>query len=437
MGEPVLPGVRPLRQPELPTPEDPAPQPGNALFAGFGGICEDTNWGDPIVQYDHLAGRWMASQFALFGEDGNHQCIAVSQTDDPTGGWYRYDFLISATKLNDYPKFGVWPDAYYMSINQFDQNTVGWAGAGAVAFERDQMLLGLPADMVYFDLFEVDQRFGGMLPSDLDGLTLPPAGAPNLFAEADDDAFGFPQDQLALWEFHVDWDVPQNSTFGLAGQPNTVIATDPFEMEICGFAPCIPQPETDQTLDQISDRLMYRLQYRNFGDRQTLVINHTTDVDGNDHAGVRWYILEDTGTGWGIDQQGDLAPDSASRWMASAALDATGNLALGYSVSSKDIFPSIRTGGRLALDPPGTLPQPEGEMMTGGGSATPPGRTMGRLLLDLARSTRRLHVLVHDRIHGRDVGRRLADADRLVQIPVVHDRPARNDRWDRHDLAVG
>ena len=356
--------------PQLPTPDAPEPQPGNSLFAGFGGICEDTNWGDPIVQFDHLANRWMATQFAIFGSDGNHQCIAISQTDDPTGAWYRYDFLISATKINDYPKFGVWPDAYYMTANLFDQDTQAFAGAGAVAFERGQMLQGLPAKMVFFDLEDVDPRFGGMLPSDLDGLNPPPAGAPNTFAEVDDDAFGFPQDQLSLWQFHVDWNDPTSSTFGLDGQPNTIIPTAPFESEICGFSPCIPQPGTDQGLDQISDRLMYRLQYRNFGDRQTLVANHTVDVDGNDHAGIRWYILQDTGSGWGIDQQGDYAPDAASRWMGSAALDAAGNLAIGYSVSSKTIYPSIRTAGRLSLDPPGTLPQPEGELIAGTGSQT-------------------------------------------------------------------
>ena len=99
-----------------------------------------------------------------------HQCIAVSQTDDPTGAWYLYDFLISATKVNDYPHFGVWPDAYYMSINQFDGNTFEYAGAGAVAFERDKMLAGLPARTVYFDVDGGNQAFGGMLPSDWDSL---------------------------------------------------------------------------------------------------------------------------------------------------------------------------------------------------------------------------------------------------------------------------
>jgi hypothetical protein len=124
------------------------------------------------------------SQFALGSTF--HQCIAISQTPDPLGPWYRYDFLISTTKMNDYPKFGVWPDAYYMSINQFSGSS--WAGAGAVAFERSKMLAGLPARMVYFDLYAANPNFGGMLPSDLDGLRPPPAGSPNYFVEVDDNA---------------------------------------------------------------------------------------------------------------------------------------------------------------------------------------------------------------------------------------------------------
>ena len=150
------------------------PAAGNTLWSGFGGPCQTTNDGDPIVQYDHLADRWMVSQFSLpnYPSGPFYQCVAVSQTGNPTGAWYRYAFQISATKLNDYPHFGVWPDGYYMSVNQFVGNT--WAGAGVIVFERQKMLLGQPAQAVYFDLYSVDPNLGGMLPSDLDG----PASSP-------------------------------------------------------------------------------------------------------------------------------------------------------------------------------------------------------------------------------------------------------------------
>jgi N-acetylneuraminic acid mutarotase len=333
------------------------PLPGNALWQGFGGICENNNNGDPIVLFDEAADRWFLSQFGLdFNTPEFHQCIAVSATADPTGAWHLYDFLISTSKMNDYPKFGVWPDAYYMAVNQFTD--FGWGGQGVVAFERDKMLTGDPAArMVYFDL---PDNGGGMLPADLDGILPPPAGAPNLFVQVEDDAWGAPMDWLRLWEFHVDWSDPAASTFVEIGQ----LATDPFDTMICPVMyECIDQPN-GQMLDAIPDRLMYRLQYRNLGDRQALVTNHTVN-GGSDQAGVRWYQLENSGAGWGIAQQGTYAPDGEHRWMGSIAMDASGNLALGYSLSSTSTFPSIRYTGRLAGDPAGQLPQTEVEMAAG------------------------------------------------------------------------
>lgn len=350
------------------------PLPGNTFWQGIGGACATHNDGDPIIQYDHLANRWMASQFALFATDGFHQCVAVSQTGDPTGAWNAYDFPIPAGIFNDYPHFGVWPDAYYMSINEFDPNSSAFKGAGAAAFERNAMIAGADAPrMVFFDEGTVSTDFGGQLPSDLDG-DPPPVGAPNVFAEVDDSAVSnFPTDSMRLWNFHVDWSNPADSTFGANGQPNQVIDVAPMDMNMCNFnRNCIKQPGTAQGLDAISDRLMYRLQYRNFGDHQTLVTNHTVDVDGTDHAGVRWYELNSTDPAgnWSMKQQGTYAPDSDNRWMGSAAMDASGDIAVGFSVSSASTFPSIRTAGRLAGDPAGQLTQGESQLIAGTGSQT-------------------------------------------------------------------
>ncbi len=349
------------------------PVDGNTLFAGFGGPCETTNNGDPIVLYDHLADQWLASQFAFPNGSGAppyFQCIAISQTGDPTGAWHRYEFQIPVPKINDYPKFGVWPDAYYMAVNQFTPAGV-FAGQGTAAFDRDQMLAGQPAQMIYFDLETVNPAFGGQLPADLDG-TPPAAGTPNYYVQADDAALSpFATDRLSVWEFHVDFDTPTNSTFGVDGQPNYHLDTAPFDMNMCGFArSCIDQPATTTGLDAISDRLMYRLQYRTFADHATLVVNHTVDTDGTDHAGIRWYELRDTGTGFTIHQQGTHAPDAEHRWMGSAAMDISGNIAIGYSLSSETTFPSIRAAGRLAGDPPGQLTQGETEMTAGTGAQT-------------------------------------------------------------------
>lgn len=339
----------------------------STLWQGFGGACEDQDNGDPIVLYDQLADRWLVSQFAIFTPQGdNHQCIAISQTGDPTGAYYRYDFNLGVL-LNDYPHIGVWPDGYYMTVNQFNPD-FSPAGAGVYSFERDRMLLGQSAQLVYFNLNEADPFFGGMLPSDLDG-PAPAPGTPNVFAEQDDDAFGVDTDRISLWNFHVDWVNPANSTFGINGQPDTHVDTEPFDANMCDFQrSCIPQPGTNQGLDAITDRLMHRLQYRNFGAYSTIVGNHTVDADGNDHAGIHWFELRNNGSGWGMHQEGIYAPDGDNRWMGSAAMDSAGNIAIGFSVSSSSTFPSIRYVGRLSTDPPGELSQAEKTIIAGNGS---------------------------------------------------------------------
>jgi hypothetical protein len=345
----------------------------NTLWASLGGICASNNDGDPIVLYDQLADRWLISQFALNFPDDFHQCVAVSATPDPTGSWNLYDFQISTSKMNDYPKFGVWPDGYYMSVNQFDGSTLSWEGVGAVVFERSAMLAGDPgARMIYFDLDEsVYPDLGGMLPSDLDGMTAPPSGTPNYFVQLEDDAWGAAQDRLQVWQFDVDWTIPADSTFSLSGY----LPTAAFDSDLCGGSRnCIPQPGV-RTLDAIADRLMYRLAYRVFDTHQSMVVNHTVDTNGSDHAGIRWYELRDAGSGWTVHQEGTYAPDSDNRWMGSIAMDASGNIGLGYSVSGTSTFPSIRYTGRLASDPSGTMLQGEAEIIAGGGSQ---GISLGR-----------------------------------------------------------
>lgn len=354
------------------------PAAGSSLWKGFTGPCETTNDGDPIAQYDQLADRWVMSQFALPNFDGTanstgpfYVCIAVSTTADPLGTWSRYAFKISDTKLDDYPHLGVWPDAYYLSINQFNIPAGTWGGQGAVAFDRTQMLAGGPATMVSFDLFSTDPNLGGMLPSDLDGAA-PPDGAPNVYVEADDSANGYPSDRLDLWDFHVDWTTPANSTF----THDVSLTTAAMDTNLCGYArSCIPQPpfvpkNSTQGLDALSDRIMYRLQYRNFGSYQTLVTTNTVDVNGLDHAGIRWFEVRNSGSGWAIRQQGTWAPDSNDRWLGSAAMNGNGDIAMGYSVSSSTTFPSIRYTGRLAADALGAMTQGEGTVMAGSGSQT-------------------------------------------------------------------
>jgi len=348
------------------------PASANTLWSGFGGPCETRNDGDPIVRYDHLADRWVMSQLAipnnffgilLFGPF--YECIAVSATSDPLGAYYRYQY--SFDKLNDYPKLAVWPDGYYMTMNQYTAISLQYAGQGVVAFDRASMLVGQPASAIYYDLASVDMNLAGMLPADLDG-PAPPAGSPAYFAQIDDDAWGVtPTDQVQIWQFHTDWTTQSQSSFTRVA----ALPTAPFDSDMCANSRnCLPQPGTATTIDAMSDRLMYRLQYRNFGDHESLVVNHTVDADGADHAGIRWYEIRNPGSSPSIYQQGTYAPDADHRWMGSVALDSAGNMALGFSVTGPSTFPSIRYTGRLAADPPNTMTLGETDLMVGTGSQT-------------------------------------------------------------------
>jgi len=338
----------------------------NSIWAGFGGLCQTTNRGDPIVLYDDVARRWMISQFAFNIVAGRpkgpyHECIAVSKTADPTGAWFRYDFLTHNTKFDDFPKLGVWPDGYYLSVNQFDDLTGGaFAGVGVAVFERSKMLAGQPARMVYFDLATPAPNLASILPAHADSSRMqPPAGAPNYFIHSG-------TNMLQIWKFHVDWVNTANSTFT---GPATLV-TAPFSSTLCPAfrGQCIDQPVTATKLEYMAGRPMNRLQYRNFGNHESMVVNQTVNA-GAGKAGIRWFELRKAGAAWAIAQQSTFSPDTDHRWMGSMAMDAVGDMALGYSVSSTVTNPSIRYTGRLVTDPLNTL-QPESSIAVGAGYQT-------------------------------------------------------------------
>ncbi len=331
------------------------PKAGNAVWAGFGGGCQTNNDGDPIVQYDKFAQRWILTQFSV-STTPYLQCVAVSTTSDATGSYYRYSFSYGSTQFPDYPKLGVWSDGYYITYNIFNNGST-WAGAKACSFDRNKMLTGAAATQVCFQL---STAYGGLLPSDLGGTNAPPAGSPDFF-------LSYGSNSLNLWQFHVDFATPTSSTF--TGPVSIPVAT--FSAACNGGGTCIPQPGTSQKLDSLADRLMYRLAYRNFGDHETLVVNHS--VTAGSSVGIRWYELRNA-SGFTmasatpvVFQQGTYAPDSAYRWMGSIAMDKFGDIAVGYSVSSSSINPSIRYAGRVPTDTLSTL-QAETGVKVGGGS---------------------------------------------------------------------
>jgi hypothetical protein len=327
------------------------PAGGNTLWQGFGGPCEANNDGDPIAQYDKVAQRWVLSQFSVSGTAGFFQCIAISTSSDATGSYFRYAF--PQPNFNDYPKLGVWPDGYYVTFNIFGQT---FQGARVCAFDRVRMLTGAAATQ---ECVQLSTSFASLLPSDLDGrASPPPAGSPNFL-------LNFGSNSLRLWKFHADFANPANAA--LVGP--TTIAVAAFS-PACGGGACVPQSNTRQKLDSLGDRLMYRLAYRNRGGIETLVVSHAVKVSGTNKSevdGVRWYELRNPNGTPAVFQQATFSPDSASRWMSSAAMDKVGDIAVGYSASSSTIHPGIRYAVRQPGDPSGTL-QAETSIIEGGGS---------------------------------------------------------------------
>ena len=342
------------------------PVSANTLWQGFTDPCGGSFLSDPVVAYDKAANRWVMSIFAFSGRNGDnpiapfYECVAVSQTSDATGAYNRYSYNFD-NDFVDYPKLGVWPDAYYFSFNRITRT---FNAATVCAIDRAAALNGGQPDLVC-----IDDLFGSTsgtlyLPSDWDGATPPPAGSPNFYVGIDSDG-----QNLDLLKFHVDFANPNNSTFG----PAIRIPVSRFNANFCfdqdSFGRCVPQPGDPRfsvPLFSLAERIMFRLAYRNFGTHESMVVTHSVAVNG-DHLGVRWYEVRDPNGTPVVFQQGTYAPDSDFRWMGSISMDQMGDMLMGYSVSSKDTKPSIRVTGRENGDRLGRMTLAETSVMTGGG----------------------------------------------------------------------
>ncbi len=351
------------------------PAANNTLWAGFGGDCQTNNSGDPIVIYDQLADRWVLTQFTSSGPT-YYNCVAVSQTPDPTGAYYRYAFSTGAN-FPDYPKYGMWPDALYISTREFAG--ASFAGVGAYAVNRAQLVAGNPAPQVISFLVPpggTPYNVGdGLLPSDMDGINPPAPGSPNYFMGSMDNGggYGAPQDALTLWKFFADFVTPANSAFLLAA----TIPILPYDTvpAFCSGRSCVPQPGTANKIDSLAyrQRPMNRLAYRNFGSHESLVTNQSVEASAT-MSGIRWWEIRDPNGVPTLYQEGTYAPgtvDGIHRWMGSIAQDSAGNMALGYSASDgTSTYPSSWFTGRLAADPPGIMNQGEASFINGTGSQT-------------------------------------------------------------------
>jgi hypothetical protein len=391
--------------------------PTNTVFHGFGGACEASNNGDAVVRYDQLADRWLVvmplfrrapsrpdqpevwqsgeavyvSPPGVTGQPGPaaplfvppplpaadgpgggrtserpppeegpySMCYAVSTSSDPLGSYYRYEFM--RPLFPDYPRPAVWPDGYYVPTSTGD-NVIQ---KHACVADRVSMLLGESAAEQCVIVADVNFLNN----ADLDGQALPPSGAPNIvMATGGMQLRGdFDDDGIYVWQFHVDWDDPANTT--LSGPEKIVVA--PYHYLCDGqLTNCVRQPGTDQHLDSQGDKIMARMVYRNIDGRESIVAVHSVVTEAG-AGGVRWYEFGvEADRSVSLRQQGTYAPDAFYRWMASPAIDGRGNIGIGYSFGGTPHYPGQRFAGRTVDDPPGVLTLGEAVLVEGAGSQT-------------------------------------------------------------------
>ena len=342
----------------------------NALWAGFGGACQSQNGGDPIVLFDKTAGRWLISQFTTGLSGGSYfQCVAISQTADATGSYYRYAFAVPGGNFGDYPHFGVWTDAYYMMAHAFTSTSGSYVAALFAAMDRPKMLAGDPA--ATWQVIQ-DPTEGGHMPADLDGFAPPPTDAPGVFLSLHTSG-------MFIYRMKVDFVTPANTV----NTRQATVPVAPANGACGGGGACIPQPGVTTTVSSLGDRLMFRAAYRNLIDHESIVISHSVDpgITGV-VSGVRWYEFRLSGPPDAtcpsypcVYQQGTVADiaNGRSRWMPSIAMDTAGNILAGYSTTGKTPASenhSIRYTGRAAGDPLGTMTVPEATIVLGKANST-------------------------------------------------------------------
>src|SRR2546423_2237657 len=365
----------------------------NSFFTGLAGSgtpCGlNQNRGDGIVFYDHLANRWVVSDFAFpaFPGVSFYQCIGVSKTSDPvSGGWWLYAIQVDPSNpnyLGDYPKFGLWPDAYYLTMNMFSDNTT-FTGVRVVALDRASMINGTGSPNPSAVAFTITPATLGdtysLVPATFRTGLSPPAGRPEYLLAIDSPAIGgVVQPAVHVWRFHVDFATPASSTLGVGAnhaKDADITVSDFRDALTTSTSLLVPQNGTSQKLDTLGDKIMAPVVYQNLAGVESLWAAHTVNNNqaGTGPAAIRWYQFNVTGStipASALQQQTfDNGADGLWRWMPSIGVDALGNMAIGYSVSSDALEPSIRYAGRLVSDAPNTLGQGEATLIAGGGHQT-------------------------------------------------------------------
>ncbi len=313
-------------------------------------------YGDPVVLYDQFANRFFISEFASDSCNGcypNSLVIGVSETADPAGGWNFYKFR-SPNFLVDYPKFAAWPNALYATSNDFNTAGTAYLGSSIYAFDKLAMINGEATTSIQrFRLRSLQYtKFLSLAPVNISGNIAPKNNAGLFMYFHDDNRTGneTDADSLGFVSLTADFQNPTNTRVEYIQQ----LLVAPFKSSVCnGSRNCVASG-AGAGYDEISDRIMHRIQYRNFGTHESIVLNHTVNANypsGDPKAGIRWYELRRTDTDWSVYQQSTFSPDEDGRFMGAININSKGQIAIAYNHSGPGKYASIYFTGRNADDP--------------------------------------------------------------------------------------
>ena len=190
--------------------------------------------------------------------------------------------------------------------------------------------------------------------ADVEGTTPPPQGRDEFLVSVQNpanDGHTTTTNTMNLWDFHLDWTNPSNSTFTKSVLSVPSYTPGCYNPANIAYTFCVPEPSFNKSnvhyhIDSVGDRIMGRLAYRNFGSYESFLGSQTIRVGtgGSKQTAISWFELRGSGIP-SVFQTGTVNPDQiAYRFMPSIAQDQVGNAAVGYSVSNGfKIHPGIRT----------------------------------------------------------------------------------------------
>jgi hypothetical protein len=317
--------------------------------------CYKNNQGDPVVLFDRKNQQWIVTDFnwANMKSGPFYQCIGVSNTADPTGYWHGFAMVAdSGSMMNDYPKLSVTPNAVLMTANLF-RGGGQYSGVRVWAIDRTT-LFGTSGAALKVLKWDLGTGYYSVLPVNVQtSVASGNASAVGGYFVSD---YGSTS-RMTLWQLSKPTWSDASPTATLS--PAVAITTPAYN----SWSGRIAQLGSSETVDALSDRLMFQAQY--VEDASSFTIYTSRTAKASTTAGIRWTMLTrsssstNSAANYSV-KAGTYAPsDSTNRFMPSIAINSKGELAMGFSASSSSMYPAVVIAGMSAGQTTPTVDIPE------------------------------------------------------------------------------